>query len=415
MLSYIALLIINFLNTFEIVKGKINREQEKKKKDEQAAEQKRQQFIVWARYMLKNGTFSSMFYVLFISTLLVVKDNKYSRYWAIAGAIVLLVLALKSYRQGPIQGYAFNLAYDVLATWKIVRYFLYMALLYVGVFLHSSFLSFLLLDVISINSNLRTVVQAITLPFRKMVSLFALFCLSIIIFSSTGYLLFGKDYFCEDCDETDEEDWANAYCTNLWTCFLLFFSTGIRTGGDLGEIVFNTPAYGDQHYYANIIFLVAFFIFIGVLLFNMVTGIILDTFSSLREAENAKNEKLNNETFISGLQRSYCQERGVDFNRVNKYDQCVWNYLFFMIHLKHTDPSKHTGVEQYLSEKLKESDTGWFPHFTSFSLVQANTAASMEDSSMEGKIELVAQRLIRQLEKGLQEREERLASDLDSI
>ena len=44
-----------------------------------------------------------------------------------------------------------------------------------------------------------------------------------------------------------------------------------------------------------------FFITLGVLLFDMVTGIIVDTFVALREETSAREEVMSNEVFISGM------------------------------------------------------------------------------------------------------------------
>ena len=74
-----------------------------------------------------------------------------------------------------------------------------------------------------------------------------------------------------------------------------------------------------------------FFIILGVLLFDMVTGIILDTFGALREEVAEREEKMNNETFVSGLTRQSIEEiegNSIDFETLNTGDQNQWNYLY---------------------------------------------------------------------------------------
>jgi len=405
LLCQVTLLVFYFLNSYQIAWRKIIREEEEEKKASAAdvVKEKRE-------YTFHYFVASVIIFVLFVCTLLVGINRQDVGNWAIFGVVVLVLLFVKTVRREiGLQLFALNLAYDVITTWSILRYLLYIALNFLGFFWHSSFFSFMLLDVVNINSSLYTVVQAITIPFRKMLWILALFCLSIVIFSSTGFLIFGNGYFCDDCDDDDDDGDANSYCENLWTCFFLFFKTGIITGGDLEDIVFSTPSSTHSKYYYNIAFLVLFFIAIGVLLFNMVTGIILDTFSSLREEESAKSEKLNSETFIAGLSRSYCQEKGVSFSKINHLDQNQWNYVYFILHLKNKKET-YTGVEKYVSDMLKENDAGWFPHFTSFSMVQVN-AVQDEDKSVEAKIESVASRMekidqkIERIEKALVERD----------
>lgn len=39
----------------------------------------------------------------------------------------------------------------------------------------------------------------------------------------------------------------------------------------------------------------------------------------------------------------------------------MWNYLFFIVYLQEKDPVEYTGIESYVSEKLKNHDIYWFP------------------------------------------------------
>jgi len=39
----------------------------------------------------------------------------------------------------------------------------------------------------------------------------------------------------------------------------------------------------------------------------------------------------------------------------------MWNYLFFIVYLQDKDPVEYTGIESYVSEKLKNNDIYWFP------------------------------------------------------
>mmetsp|Transcript_13881 Transcript_13881/g.21919 ORF Transcript_13881/g.21919 Transcript_13881/m.21919 type:complete len:213 (-) Transcript_13881:505-1143(-) len=185
------------------------------------------------------------------------------------------------------------------------------------------------------------------------------------------------------------------FCENLWNCFFVFFNTGIRSGGDLADIVYETFVSSDSLFYEQIFFLVGFYIVVGVLLFNMVTGLILDTFSSEREGETARKEKLDNEAFISGLQRTYCNEKGISFKLLNETDQSVWNYLFYILYLRIKDRQEYSGVENYVAKRLSENDPSWFPHFTSFSLERAQ-AVKADDESVQAKLESLTKMAERQ-------------------
>ena len=103
----------------------------------------------------------------------------------------------------------------------------------------------------------------------------------------------------------------------------------------------------------------------------MVTGIVVDTFASLREETEARFETLQNECFISGITREQYDEKGLDFEALKERDQNLWNYLYFVMYLRQKDPNEYNGVEQYVADCLENENTSWFP---------ARTSAAMESA-----------------------------------
>jgi len=39
----------------------------------------------------------------------------------------------------------------------------------------------------------------------------------------------------------------------------------------------------------------------------------------------------------------------------------LWNYVYFIIHLKSKDESDFNGVESYIYEQLEAEEMDWFP------------------------------------------------------
>ena len=39
----------------------------------------------------------------------------------------------------------------------------------------------------------------------------------------------------------------------------------------------------------------------------------------------------------------------------------MWNYLFYIAYLNDKDEIKYTGIESYISLKIKKYDCSWFP------------------------------------------------------
>jgi hypothetical protein len=46
----------------------------------------------------------------------------------------------------------------------------------------------------------------------------------------------------------------------------------------------------------------------------------------------------------------------------------MWDYLFFLLYLKHKDKTEYTGAETYVSQKHEDDDTTWIPEKQAMSL-----------------------------------------------
>ena len=57
-------------------------------------------------------------------------------------------------------------------------------------------------------------------------------------------------------------------------------------------------------YMGRLLFDLSFFVIVGIILFNVITGLMVDTFSSLREEAAERANTLDNECFACGLSRA---------------------------------------------------------------------------------------------------------------
>jgi hypothetical protein len=78
----------------------------------------------------------------------------------------------------------------------------------------------------------------------------------------------------------------------------------------------------------RIAFDLLFYIVIGVLLSNIVTGIILDTFGEMRSAAAERAAVMASTCFMSGIHRQKFNEAGLDFNAHNSMNPDATNYVW---------------------------------------------------------------------------------------
>ena len=167
----------------------------------------------------------------------------------------------------------FCVAIDILAHHEVYWHATMVALA-VGTSMRFFFAPVILLDIVTFNETLSNVVNAAVRPYKQLLMTFVLFLIVILVYTSFGMFFFG-DHFVSDDDAGEHT------CPDLLRCFLAVASNGIRqpeeAGGVMG-ILFSHP-----DFIARVVYDVTFYIVVGALMFNMVTGIIVDTFGELRE------------------------------------------------------------------------------------------------------------------------------------
>jgi len=148
--------------------------------------------------------------------------------------------------------------------------------------------------------------------------------------------------------------------------------------GDIGEVLDNISN-RQNDYMRRVLFDLSFFVWVGVLLFNIITGLMVDGFGSLREEDNARRDILDNSCFVCGLLRSTYDDtpnfQGPSFDRHKDTDHDFWAYVNFYVYLKRKDPSDYSGVETYVWGQISEDSIEWIPMRMS-SAIQAAHAQS---------------------------------------
>ena len=101
-----------------------------------------------------------------------------------------------------------------------------------------------------------------------------------------------------------------------------------------------------------------------ILILEILAGLIIDTFGSLRDEANARDQDLNNNCIICGNNREYIEKSsGKTFeNHIGKSHN-LWAYVLFIAFVNRKPQDEHTGAESYVHGKFAASDSTWFPYF----------------------------------------------------
>jgi hypothetical protein len=128
----------------------------------------------------------------------------------------------------------------------------------------------------------------------------------------------------------------------------------------------------------RVVFDTSFFIWVGVLLFNIITGLMVDGFGSLREEDKERSDILENTCFVCGFNRTSYEDipnfRGPNFDYHKSEEHNFWSYVDLYVYLKRRDESSYSGAESYVWFMMNKGDLSWIPRRTSASIQDAQVA-----------------------------------------
>lgn len=78
----------------------------------------------------------------------------------------------------------------------------------------------------------------------------------------------------------------------------------------------------------------------------------MNTFGDLREKKTKMEEDMKNRCFICHLERYVFDKNAKSFDIHIERDHNLWNYLYYIYHIKTTDKTEFNGIESYVFEKL---------------------------------------------------------------
>jgi hypothetical protein len=121
-----------------------------------------------------------------------------------------------------------------------------------------------------------------------------------------------------------------------------------------------------------------FYLLVLIILINIVFGIIIDTFSELRETRKQKNTDMKEFCFICGYDKLAFGKGngGPGFEHHIQEEHCLWSYLNFIIAIELQSRDDDDGLEQHIRGCLEKGDIHWFPQG-----VSARTAAKKKKTS----------------------------------
>lgn len=96
--------------------------------------------------------------------------------------------------------------------------------------------------------------------------------------------------------------------------------------------------------------------FFGILFSNIVSGIMLDSFASLREKTQELETDKSDFCYICNVSRERLEKKGLKFHEHTRKKHYLWNYVFYLISLRNKSSTDYTGLEYEINTQYRQKD-----------------------------------------------------------
>jgi inositol 1,4,5-triphosphate receptor type 3 len=238
-----------------------------------------------------------------------------------------------------------------------------------------------LLTVVKFVPTIKEIVLAFKMRISQLASMIAF--LGILIFS---YSIIGFYFFINEFEMELENGKRSNLCKNMLECWITYFNLGVRSGGGIGDLLGPKSFSQDKSlYWIRYVTDLIFFVTVVLLLLNMINGVIVSTFSQIREESNNKEEDINNKCFICNIDRMEFEKRKIDFKWHLKYEHNSKTYIKFFICLGLIHEKDLDADQGFILECIKMRDVYCFPVGKSSSVGEIKEEGENDEKLSEDK------------------------------
>lgn len=183
-------------------------------------------------------------------------------------------------------------------------------------------------------------------------------------------------------------------CQSLLDCALTNYDYTFKNNGGIGAWLNDPsdPPVGVVNY-GRLIFDNVNNLILVFCIFNMIAGIIIDTFGDLREKLKEKEEDMEQFCFICGIDREKLDKSGEGqqgYLTHIKKDHNMWDYIYFKAYLQFKESTEYNGNESYIYDCMERFDLSWFPQNRSLSILDFDNDDDDDEENTEQE-ELIEQ------------------------
>ena len=245
---------------------------------------------------------------------------------------------IKKFMSSDEQILVWNLILGVIALFSVDFHFLY---------------SIQLFTIVFIIKSMKDIIYIVQIRYDQFCSIGFVILLTSLFFSMIKFKWFTGNESCQSYSE----------------CFFDMINSGIRGGAGMG---FGIKKLDQKGFFIEFFLEMCNFILVSLVFMNMITGIIVDSFGSVREKKNEDNEIKENTCYICSLHREKFEKNGIKFENHTEVEHNVINYFNYIFKVEMTDESELNSLDYQVLQSIKGKKTDFFPINTCLSLSSKN-------------------------------------------
>eukprot|EP00340_Litonotus_pictus_P003324 CAMPEP_0170527224 /NCGR_PEP_ID=MMETSP0209-20121228/12691_1 /TAXON_ID=665100 ORGANISM="Litonotus pictus, Strain P1" /NCGR_SAMPLE_ID=MMETSP0209 /ASSEMBLY_ACC=CAM_ASM_000301 /LENGTH=2613 /DNA_ID=CAMNT_0010817613 /DNA_START=128 /DNA_END=7969 /DNA_ORIENTATION=+ len=205
---------------------------------------------------------------------------------------------------------------------------------------------------------LHRIVQAFQTRFVQLANMVFLLVIFIYFYSNMGFYYLSDQFWIYD---DNGKNTGESKCPNLIACFIRHFDFGQRADGGISDDLQSIPFNSLRLFYDRFFYDMIFFICVRLLLLNMINGVIVSTFSELRENDDKKKEDRKYKCFICSIHKKEFDKQNVDYEEHTTLNHSVIQYVNYIIKLRLMSAYDLTYKEKTILDAFKDRKVDVFP------------------------------------------------------
>lgn len=219
--------------------------------------------------------------------------------------------------------------------------------------------TFQLLGITKFNSTSKGIISAFAIRANQMTAMLLLLFLITNFFAMFGFFMMQSE-----AKVTLESGEKVNVCESLITCAINYFNYGVRAGGGIGDVLSPNSMSEGTWYWIRLINDFLFFLVITLLVVQMFSGIIIETFGSLREEQELMNDDKENKCFICSVRNVEFKRRNLKFKNHVESEHVLSDYMLILLSfmlLKKEEVEKLDFNEKIVADSIKNNKFDCFP------------------------------------------------------